>query len=154
MTRKILLGVLAGFLSIATGASAATLSGHGSLFVAYNAGQAQSVDYTTGGARTNLAAGQTLIAPIIRNEILAGNQSFGWVGSHVGFQTTNCTVFSAQADGTPIASQASPATNTPGIWNRFVSFPAAQLPTQGKVSILCTIPGSFNGTMAGVTSTP
>jgi len=154
MIRKVLLGALAGFLSIATGASAAVLSGHGSLFVAYNAGQAQSVDYTSGGARTNLSGGQTLIAPIIRNEILSGSQSFGWVGSHVGFQTTNCTVYSSQADGTVIASQSSPAANTPGIWNRFVSFPAAQLPTQGKVSIICSIPGSFNGTMAGVTSTP
>lgn len=154
MTRKILFGAFAGLLSIATGASAATLSGHGSLFVAYNAGQAQNVDYTIGGARTNLAGGQTLIAPVIRNEITAGSQSFGLVGSHIGFQTTNCTLFSAQADATPIASLAITANNVAGIWNRSVSLTAAQLPTQGKVSIVCTIPGNFDGTLAGVTSTP
>lgn len=154
MIRKLLFGALAALLSVATGASAATLSGHGSLFVAFNAGQAQNVDYTTGGARSNLVGTQQLIAPVIRHEISAGSQAFSLHGSHVGVQTSFCTLHSAQADGTFIASQNLDVLNTAGIWARTASLTAAQLPPQAKVSIICTIPGGFSATLAGVTSTP
>jgi hypothetical protein len=154
MTRKILMGALAMLLSVATGASAATISGHGSLFVAYNVGQAQNVDYTLGGARTNLAGGQTLIAPVIRNTIAAGNQTFTLHGSHVGVRTSSCSVYSALADGNFIASRDLSANNVAGIWVRSGTMAAAELPSQGKVSILCGIPGSFNGTVSGITASP
>lgn len=154
MTRKILMGTFAVMLSVATGASAATISGHGSLFVAYNAGQAANVDYTTGGARTNLAGGQTLIAPVIRNTITAGNQTFTLHGYHNGFRTSSCSVYSSQADGTIIMSKDLSANNVAGIWGRTASMTAAELPSQGKVSILCGIPGSFQGTVSGITATP
>ena len=154
MTRKILMGALAAALSIATGASAATISGHGSLFVAFNAGQAQNVDYVVGGARTNLAGGQTLVAPVIRNTIAAGNQTYTLTGAHVGVQTTNATVFSTQADGVIIASKAVSANGVAGSWSRSATFTVAEAPSTAKVSILAFVPGSFNGTVAGITSVP
>ena len=154
MTGKLLFSALAVLLSVATGASAATLSGHGSLFVAFNAGQAQNVDYTTGGARSNVVGTQQLIAPVIRNEISSGSQLFSLHGSHSGFQTSFCTLHSAQADGGFIASKNMDVLNTAGIWGRTASMSLAELPPQGKVSVICTIPGGFSATLAGVTSTP
>ena len=154
MTRKILTGLVAVLLSVATGASAATISTHGAAFVAYNVGQAQNVDYTLGGARTNLAAGQTLVASVARNTITAGNQTFTLWGWHNGVRTSNCSIYSALVDGSFIASKSLSVVDTAGIWTRTATMTAAELPSNTKVAVLCTVPGSFNGHVSGVTATP
>jgi hypothetical protein len=153
MTRKILTGLVGVLLSVATGASAA-ISTHGAAFVAYNAGQGQNVDYTLGGARTNLPGGQTLIAPIPRNTIGAGNQTFTLTGHHAGVQTSSCSVYSAFTDGSQLAFKDLTATAVSGSWSRSGTMTAAQLPSSTKVAVLCGIPGSFNGHLSGVTASP
>ena len=153
MTRKILTGALAVLLSAASGASAATISGQGSLFVAFNAGEAQNVDYVTGGARTNKPNGQYLTAPVIRNTITAGSQTFGLTGWHNGVQTSSCTLYSALADSTLVASKDLSANGVAGIWSRSASMTTAEL-SGAKVSVLCAIPASFLGQVSGVTATP
>ena len=65
MTRKILMGFFVSLVSVSSGAQAMTLT-HGASFVAFNAGQAQNVDYLTSGARTNMSGVQMLISPVTR----------------------------------------------------------------------------------------
>jgi hypothetical protein len=154
MTRKILMGAFAAVLSIATGASAATISGGSSLFVAFNAGEGVNVDYLVGGARTNLPGGQSLVAPVIRNTISAGNQTYTLTGWHSGSQTTTANVYSTQTDGNIIASKGISANSVSGSWSRSTTFTVAEAPSTAKVSIVAQIPGSFSGILSGITSTP
>src|SRR6186713_1070435 len=100
MTRTILTGLVVSLLAVATGAQAAVIQTHGATFVAFNAGQAQNVDYVIGGARTNLSSGQTLISSVARNPVTFGSQTFTLLGNHVNPQTSSCTLFSARADST------------------------------------------------------
>ena len=154
MLRKTLMGIFVALLSVATGASAATLSTHGAAFVAYNAGQAVNVDYTLGGARTNLGGGQTLIASIPRNQITAGSQGFIAYGWHNGVQSTSCSLYSAFPDGSFVASKNMSGTNVSGAWSIAGIMTAAEVPNNTRVALLCSIPGSFLGQMSGVTVSP
>jgi len=154
MSRKTLTGIFVALLSIATGASAATVSSHGSAFVAYNAGQGQNVDYVAGGARTNLAGGQTLIASVPRNTITAGSQTYTLTGWHNGVQTSSCSVLAGLADGGFLTSKDVSAVNVSGTWSRSATMTAAEVPSNTRIAVLCGVPASFNGVLAGVTATP
>lgn len=154
MSRKTLIGIFAALLSVATGASAATISTHGAAFVAYNVGEAINIDFTLGGARTNLAGGQTMIASVVRNTISSGSQTFTISGWHNGVQTTSCTFLSGNADGGFVASKDASATNVSGAWSRSVTMTAAEVPSTTRVTALCTVPGSFAGNLSGILSTP
>jgi len=154
MSRKTLMGIFVALLSVATGASAATISSHGAAFVAYNAGQGQNVDYVSGGVRTNLGGGQTLIASVPRNTFTAGSQTYTLTGWHNGVQTSSCSVLAGLADGGFLTSKDLSAVSVSGIWSRSASMTAGEVPSNTRVSVICGIPGSFNGVLAGITATP
>jgi hypothetical protein len=154
MSRKSLMGIFVALLSVATGASAATISSHGAAFVAYNAGEGLSVDYTAGGVRTNKTSSQSLIASVPRNTISAGSQTFTVTGWHNGVQSTSCSVLAGLSDGGFLTSKDASATAVSGAWSRSASMTAAEVPSNTRIAVLCSVPASFNGALAGVTATP
>lgn len=154
MSRKTLMGIFVALLSIATGASAATISSHGAAFVAYNAGEANTVDYVAGGVRTTKTSSQSLIASVPRNTISAGSQTYVVTGWHNGVQTTGCSVLAGLSDGSFFTSKDASANNVSGAWSRSASMTAAEVPSNTRVAVLCSVPANSMGVLAGVTANP
>lgn len=155
MKSKITLySLIAGVASIATGAGAATTISHGSAFTAWNAGEQANVDMVFNGVRTNKTSTLSVIAPVVRNPITAGSQTYTLTGNHAGVQDSSCTVNSILADGTGLVQKSLSALAVSGSWSRSGSMTVAELPSGSRVSVLCAIPANFGGTLAGITATP
>lgn len=154
MTRKILMGFFVSLVSVSSGAQAKNIT-HGASFVAFNAGEAQNVDYLTTGARTNLSGGQSLISAVTRGPAPTGGfQTFTLTGLHTGTQTSFCTLEVVKSDGTLLASQDLSAVNVAGAWSKSTNVTYNLLLNDAQVSVVCTIPGSFQGVLLGITSSP
>jgi hypothetical protein len=153
MTRKTLTGLAISLLLVASGAQAA-LQTSGASFVAYNAGEANNVDNVVAGARTSSSAGQTLVSSVTRNTIGGGLQSFTITGYHVGTLSTQCSIYATRPDGIGAASRTLVVTNVSGAWSRTASMAAAELPSDARVVAICTIPGPYSASLAGISTTP
>ncbi|HWL88241.1 MAG TPA: hypothetical protein VNO21_20700 [Polyangiaceae bacterium] len=149
----LLAGVLA---SIGATAHAANINTSGVVFRNFNAGEALDIDYLTNGARDINANPRSVVAPIPRSPVAsAPSPSFFIDGENTANTSTSCTVFVYDFFGNPVASQffteASAGASLRN-WDHAVTFTAAQLATFNYASVVCTIPGSANGILHGVTA--
>jgi hypothetical protein len=120
----------------------------------FNASQALDIDYLTSGVRNINAAARTVICPVPRSPLAAGDTPLFHVAgrNNPGTQTT-CTLFVHNGLGTFVASQSFtvPGSNPP-LWILNYSFPVGTVGASHDVSALCTLPGNGNGIIYRVTS--
>jgi hypothetical protein len=124
----------------------------------YNAGQALDIDYLTNGVRNLNAATRQVICSVSRSPIPLGSQAQFFVDGHNNANTcTTCTLTMYLFGGTVAEIQSfrncAPAT-APLNWDQLVTFTTITpvLDTFDYASLLCTLPGSTNGILYGVTA--
>jgi len=149
--RSIVAALLVACLGISSSAAALTIHTHGVDFAAFNAGQAQDIDYLSSGVRTLVASSRTVVLSVKRNPATAANQVFTISGVHNTTLTTNCTWSSFNINGTPVASGTTSAAAVNGFWSRSITFSAAQVP--GFVSVFCPVHPNGDSVLFGVTYT-
>jgi hypothetical protein len=149
--RSIVAALLVACLGVSSSAAALTIHTHGADFTAFNAGQAQDIDYLSSGVRTLVAGTRSVILSVKRNPATAANQVFTISGVHNSVLTTNCTWTSFNTNGTPVASGSTSAAAVSGFWSRSITFSAAQVP--GFVSVFCPVHPSGGSVLFGVTYT-
>jgi hypothetical protein len=151
MKSSITLGLVValGSLGIASTAHATNANHSGTICKNYNAGQVTDIDYLASGTRNLNASPRSVICPLVRSPNSSNNVAVYVDGFHSGTQTTTCTLYSYDYNGTFKGSNSFTQTST-GSWDRYLSVPAGQGPYWGAASVLCTIPGSAQGIIYNV----
>ncbi|WP_437926367.1 hypothetical protein WMF37_46215 [Sorangium sp. So ce291] len=144
--------------AFASNASALQINSHGASFQPYNARDATSIDYVAAGVRTLATTPTYVITSLDHNTSTTGHKIYidgahYSDGLHPGTQTTTCTVYSHNYDGTMLASVSASASSVSGSWERIIDLTADQSPKWAYFSVLCSIPANKNGVLLGVTST-
>lgn len=131
-------------LGLSINAHAVNANHSGTICKNYNASQVTDIDYLTSGTRNLNASPRAVICPLVRAPNSTSNVAVYVDGFHSGTQTTTCTLYSYDYNGTYKGSNSFTQTSS-GSWDRYLSLPAGQGPYWGTASVLCTIPGSAHG---------
>jgi len=132
-------------LSCLTLTAQATNANHsGTICKNYNASQVTDIDYLASGTRNINASPRSIICPLVRAPTSTNSAAVYVDGYHSGSQTTTCTLYSYNYNGTYLGSVSFTQTGS-GAFDRYLSLPAPQAPTYATLSVLCTIPGGGAG---------
>lgn len=137
--------------AVVSSADAAQTNSSGSDFHAYNASEATVIDYLSNGVRTLSAYPTSVIGSVDHNPSTNG-QVIYIDGYHSGVQTTSCTLYSYNYNGTLLAASSVSASGMSGAWERTVYLTAAQSTAWAYYSLLCQIPANGAGVLLGATS--
>lgn len=145
---SLLIGALA---SISSPAAADNINTSGAVCQNYNAWQALDIDYLSTGVRNANASPRPVICAVPRSPLAAGTRAGFWInGSNNNDTSTSCTVYVTSYTGRFVASMS--ITGTGAGWDRFVEFADNTVSTFDYVDMVCTLPGSYAGTIHGVTA--
>jgi len=145
---SLLCGVLSAF---AVSAQADNINISGAVCENYNAGEAQDVDRLIFGARNKNASSRDVICAFPRSPAETGALlSFIVDGNNDGDTCTSCTVTVYTQNGTIEGSKMFKACS--GGWRRTATFDAGTIGSGGYATLLCTLPGNFNGQIYGLIS--
>ena len=136
--------VMFGLSFFALAAHAVNANHSGTICKNYNASQVGDIDYLPSGTRNLNASARSIICPIVRAPTSTNSIAVYVDGYHYGTQTTTCTLYSYNYNGTYLGSTSFTQTGT-GAFDRYLSLPSAQAPYYAAASLLCTIPGGANG---------
>jgi hypothetical protein len=142
--------------SLSGAADADNINTSGVLCQNFNAGEALDIDYVANGVRNINAGARSVICSLPRAPLASGlGATFFVDGQNFNNTTTTCTVFVYTFGGTITLSSTFTEPAVPGpnvVWDHNVTFPVDSVATFDYASVLCSIPGSVNGTLFGVTS--
>lgn len=139
-----------GMLALLGDANAGNLNTHGAAFQAYNAGQANDLDYYTYGVRASASSARYAIASIARTPRPTDYQYFSIQGSNSSGQTTYFTISAYDFDGNfrdAVSLQSSDSTYHVGSTVSVGGFE-----DDVYVSVLALLPASYGGAVYGVTA--
>jgi hypothetical protein len=151
--------VLSGVLSsVGSTVHADNINTSGAVCQNYNASQALDIDYLTNGVRNLNVDPRSVICALPRSPDTAGLLGEIIIDGHNTPGTcTPCTVTAYDALGTVTMTKS--ITECVGLfdpdhadWRQPVVFTSAQLPASAYVSVVCTLPGSGQGLIHGVTA--
>ena len=152
ITRKLAWSLaLLGFLAVAPMAQAAAITDEsGTICKNYNAGQATLVDYFPNATRNLATYSLPVICPVARNTSDT-NGAYVYIDiNHYGTQTTYCTAYSVNYNGTYLASGSANWTGA-GFHEFAISlYGAGKSNAWSNYSVLCTIPGNGSGLLYDV----
>ena len=116
----------------------------------YFAGQALDIDYLTIGVRNINPAPRQVICAVPRSPLGSATTGEFFVDGHnnTGY-STSCTVTVYNYTGDFLGAR---SFTRSGDYDQLVTFPSSQLPMFAYVSVLCTLPGSGNATLYGITA--
>jgi len=141
---------MVGFPGVSSQAEAVDLNHSGTICRNYNASEVTDIDYVASGARNVNANQRFVICPLIRSPNSANNATVYIDGVHSGTQTTNCTLYSHDANGTLLGSLTTTVTQA-GFWERLLTLPSGQAPFYANLSLLCYLPGVGTSLILGAT---
>jgi hypothetical protein len=156
MKKRIGLGIALSALALVSTASAALVSGgvplyiHGNAFHAYNASEATAIDYLTKGVRTLSGSPSRLVIASVTHSLSTGGISYYVNVSHSGSQTTSCTSYTFDSAGNQLSSNSNSFTGS-GNSSIFLMLQATGNVANIFNTVLCSIPGSSNGTINSIT---
>jgi hypothetical protein len=141
-------GLLAGAVVDADAATAQNINTSGTACTNYNASQALDIDYFTYGVRNVNAAARPVVCPIARHPVTGPGQNFYVDGSNSGGASTSCSISAFNYTG---AFQSSASfTDGAATYDHFTSLPTVSY--YSYISLFCTLPGSGQGVLFGVTA--
>ncbi len=130
------------------------LNHSGTICKNYNAGEVTDIDYLANGTRNINANPRNIICPLVQEPTSPNDTASVFVGAtHFGNQSTNCTVFSYDFDGTFLAANNINLAGA-GFQGGWVNFAAGQAAFWSNLSVLCTIAGGGTAVLNDVIVTP
>jgi len=138
-----------GSLGFVTGAHATNANHSGTICKNYNASQVTDIDYLVSGTRNLNASARSIICPIVRAPTSTNNAAVYIDFYHSGTQTTSCTLYSYNYNGTYMGSASFTQTGS-GYFDKYLSLPAGQAPYWANLAVLCTIPGGATGLLVDI----
>jgi hypothetical protein len=142
--------MLLGVLAAAPTAHAVTVDYAGSICTNYNAAEATLIDYFPNGARSYKTSETSVICPLAR---YTNNANGAWVYvdiNHTDTQTTRCTAYSHNFDGTRLGFVSASWTGS-GFHEIALNLTGAGMSTAwSNYSVLCSIPGTRKGMVYGI----
>lgn len=143
--------LLLGSLAAAPMAGAVITDHSGTICKNFNASEAAQIDYLTNGARSYKTSATSLICPLTRN---TSNSGGAWVYvdvTHSGTQTSCCSAFSWDWNGTFLGSASAPCWTGSGPHDFAINLTGVGKSTPwSNYSVLCTIPGNASGLIRDV----
>ena len=125
---------------------------HGAAFVAYDAGNANDIDYLPWGVRTLASSSRRVIASVVFHPEAAYYQYVTVSGSNYSGQTTDYTVYTHDHDGN--LRYSSWHETSEESFNDGVIMETGSEDDDVFVSVMATLPASGNGVLRGVTVYP
>jgi hypothetical protein len=139
-----------GLFSLLGDANAGNLNTHGAVFQAYNAGQANDLDYYPYGVKASASSARYAIASVARSPNPTDYQVFSIQGANSSGQTTYFTFFAYDLEGNfrdSVSLQSSDAT-----YNVGSSLSVGGFNDDVYVSVLALLPASYGGVIHGITA--
>jgi hypothetical protein len=139
-----------GVLALVGDANAGNLNTHGAAFQAYNAGQANDLDYYPYGVRASASSARHAIASVTRSPNPTDYQVFSIQGTNSSGQTTYFTLYAYDLNGNFRASvslESSDANYTVGS-----GLSVGGYNDDVYVSVLALLPASYGGAVHGITA--
>jgi hypothetical protein len=143
--------VLLGFLGGTPTAHAVVATNHsGTICKNYDAADATLIDYLTNGTRSFKTGATNIICPLTRNTSNTMGAFLSVAVMHSGTQTTTCTAFSHNNNGTLLGSQGQTKTGS-GVQQFGLGLLGSnKSTTSSNYSVLCTIPGNGYGVVLNI----
>jgi len=100
------------------------------------------------GIRNATTTGRYVICPVIRSPLSGTSGGFYVSGSNNPGQTTSCTLFSWEYNGTFKAAKSFQSSGAR--YDSYLSFTNVELPYGGFLSLMCYMPPNSGGVLRGV----
>jgi hypothetical protein len=146
--------IVGALASIGSIAGADNITASGTACQNYNAAEALDIDYVPNGVRNINASPRWVVCSIPRSPLTAGASAVFYVDGHNNPGTsTTCWFYVHDYSGNQ--KQAIPFTPIPdaqGNWDYKQSFPAGVVQQYDYTSVLCQLPGNYNGLLYGAAS--
>ena len=113
-------------------------------------GLSNSTDFVTysDGIRNATTSARYVICPVIRSPLTGTYGGFYVSGSNNTGQTTNCTLYSWEYNGTFKAAKSFQSSSAR--YDTYLSFTNVELPYGGFLSLMCYMPPNYGGVLRGV----